>query len=51
MLDSGVHGGLCVLEPSFSADTLASVLGIPSSKNIIRRHLSTEFDALIVPAR
>ncbi|KAI8128949.1 Kazrin-A [Lucilia cuprina] len=50
-LNSGVHGGLVVLEPSFSGDTMATALGIPPSKNIIRRHLSTEFDALILPAR
>lgn len=49
--DSGVHGGLVVLEPSFSSDTMATALGIPPSKNIIRRHLATEFDALILPAR
>ncbi|XP_014103600.2 kazrin isoform X2 [Bactrocera oleae] len=49
--DSGVHGGLVVLEPSFSGDTMATALGIPPSKNIIRRHLTTEFDALILPAR
>lgn len=49
--DSGVHGGLVVLEPSFSGDTIATALGIPSSKNIIRRHLTTEFDALVLPAR
>lgn len=49
--DSGVHGGLVVLEPSFSGDTIATALGIPPSKNIIRRHLCTEFDALVLPAR
>ncbi|XP_030386713.1 kazrin isoform X2 [Scaptodrosophila lebanonensis] len=49
--DSGVHGGLVVLEPSFSGDTMATALGIPPSKNIIRRHLNTEFDSLILPAR
>ncbi|KAL5289143.1 KAZN family protein [Megaselia abdita] len=49
--DSGVHGGLVVLEPSFSGDTMATALGIPQSKSIIRRHLTTEFDALILPAR
>uniref|UniRef100_A0A8W7P3L8 SAM domain-containing protein n=1 Tax=Anopheles coluzzii TaxID=1518534 RepID=A0A8W7P3L8_ANOCL len=48
--DSGVHGGLVVLEPSFSGDTMATALGIPPSKNIIRRHLATEFEALILPA-
>lgn len=49
--DSGVHGGLVVLEPSFSGDTMATAMGIPASKNIIRRHLCTEFDALVLPAR
>ncbi|XP_028135852.1 kazrin isoform X5 [Diabrotica virgifera virgifera] len=49
--DSGVHGGLVVLEPSFNGDTMATALGIPASKNIIRRHLTAELDALILPAR
>ncbi|XP_069359471.1 kazrin isoform X2 [Maniola hyperantus] len=49
--DSGVHGGLVVLEPSFTGETMATALGIPPSKSIIRRHLVAEFDALIVPAR
>ncbi|XP_061716151.1 kazrin isoform X3 [Cydia pomonella] len=49
--DSGVHGGLVVLEPSFTGETMATALGIPPSKSIIRRHLVTEFDALIIPAR
>ncbi|XP_022244436.1 kazrin-like isoform X2 [Limulus polyphemus] len=48
---SGVHGALVVLEPSFTADTMATALGIPGSKNIIRRHLTTELDNLIQPAR
>ncbi|XP_022917491.1 kazrin isoform X2 [Onthophagus taurus] len=49
--DSGVHGGLVVLEPSFNGDTMATALGIPTSKNIIRRHLTAELEALILPAR
>ncbi|XP_049859909.1 kazrin isoform X1 [Schistocerca gregaria] len=49
--DSGVHGALVVLEPSFNGDTMATALGIPPSKNIIRRHLSTELEALVLPAR
>ncbi|KAF5292859.1 hypothetical protein FQR65_LT11111 [Abscondita terminalis] len=49
--DSGVHGGLVVLEPSFNGDTMATALGIPASKNIIRRHLTTELEALVLPAR
>ncbi|CAL8147946.1 unnamed protein product [Orchesella dallaii] len=48
---SGVHGAICVLEPSFNGDTLASAMGIPPSKQIIRRHLSTELDGLLTPAR
>lgn len=50
-IDSGVHGALVVLEHSFSAETMATALGIPSSKTIIRRHLATEFENLIMPAR
>ncbi|XP_059475337.1 kazrin isoform X2 [Neocloeon triangulifer] len=49
--DSGVHGALVVLEPSFNGETMASALGIPQSKNIIRRHLTTELEALVHPAR
>lgn len=51
LIDSGVHGGLVVLEPSFTGETMATALGIPPSKSIIRRHLVAEFDALIIPAR
>lgn len=51
ILDSGVHGGLVVLEPSFNGDTMATALGIPPNKNIIRRHLATELEALVLPAR
>lgn len=49
--DSGVHGALVVLEPSFNAEAMATALGIPTSKNIIRRHLTTELENLIQPAR
>ncbi|XP_022255819.1 kazrin-like [Limulus polyphemus] len=51
LVDSGVHGALVILEPSFTADTMATALGIPASKNIIRRHLTTELENLIQPAR
>ncbi|XP_029438147.1 liprin-beta-2 isoform X16 [Rhinatrema bivittatum] len=44
---SGVHGGLIVLEPRFSADTLAMLLNIPPQKTLLRRHLSTNFIMLI----
>lgn len=40
-----------MLERSFDADAVANALGIPSSKTIIRRHLTTELNALIRPAR
>ncbi|KAK7471431.1 hypothetical protein BaRGS_00035919, partial [Batillaria attramentaria] len=49
--ESGVHGALMVLEPSFNSDTLATALAIPPSKSYIRIHLSTELDALLRPAR
>uniref|UniRef100_T1IL73 SAM domain-containing protein n=1 Tax=Strigamia maritima TaxID=126957 RepID=T1IL73_STRMM len=49
--ESGVHGAFVILEPTFTADTMAAALGIPQSKNIIRRHLTTELEALIQPAR
>lgn len=51
LTDSGVHGGLVVMESSFNGETMASALGISPSKNIVRRHLITEFDSLILPAR
>ncbi|XP_046678862.1 kazrin isoform X2 [Homalodisca vitripennis] len=49
--DSGVHGALVVLEPSLSGDTMATALGIPPSRHMIRRHLTTELEALVLPAR
>lgn len=49
--DSGVHGALVVLEPSFTGDTMATALGIPPAKQMIRRHLTAELEALVVPAR
>ncbi|XP_076361423.1 kazrin-like [Tachypleus tridentatus] len=51
LVDSGVHGALVVFEPSFTAGTMATALGIPASKNIIRRHLTTEFENIIRTAR
>ena len=44
---SGVHGGLMVLEPRFTAELFASILSIPPNKTLLRRHLSTHFVALI----
>lgn len=40
-----------MLEPSFNGDTMATALGIPSSKNSIRRLLVAELEALVLPAR
>ncbi|XP_005099772.1 liprin-beta-1 isoform X2 [Aplysia californica] len=44
---SGVHGALMVLEPRFNAELFAVLLSVPSSKTLIRRHLSTHFISLI----
>lgn len=49
--NSGIHGALAVLERSFTAETLAGALGIPSSKKMLRKHLSSEFSALLFEAR
>ena len=44
---SGVHGGLIVLEPKFNGELLAALLSIPSSKTLLRRHLTIHFGDLI----
>ncbi|XP_069695490.1 liprin-beta-2 isoform X7 [Periplaneta americana] len=44
---SGVHGGLMVHEPRFTAELLASLLSIPPSKTLLRRHLNTHFKELL----
>uniref|UniRef100_A0A8C9RG11 Kazrin, periplakin interacting protein n=1 Tax=Scleropages formosus TaxID=113540 RepID=A0A8C9RG11_SCLFO len=44
---SGVHGAVMVLDPSFNTDAMATALGIPGGKHMIRRHLSEEMKALI----
>ena len=49
--DSGVHGALVVLEPSFTGESMATALGIPPAKHMIRRHLAAELEALVLPAR
>ncbi|XP_037835802.1 liprin-beta-2 isoform X3 [Kryptolebias marmoratus] len=46
---SGVHGGLVILEPRFSSETLALLLNIPPQKTLLRRHLATAFAALVGP--
>ncbi|KAM4603059.1 liprin-beta-2 isoform 3-T3 [Polymixia lowei] len=44
---SGVHGGLIILEPRFSSETLALLLNIPPQKTLLRRHLATAFSGLV----
>uniref|UniRef100_A0A8C2USM5 SAM domain-containing protein n=1 Tax=Chinchilla lanigera TaxID=34839 RepID=A0A8C2USM5_CHILA len=42
LTNSGVHGAVLVLEPTFNAEAMATALGIPSGKHILRRHLAEE---------
>uniref|UniRef100_A0A3Q4G942 SAM domain-containing protein n=1 Tax=Neolamprologus brichardi TaxID=32507 RepID=A0A3Q4G942_NEOBR len=51
LLNSGVHGAVMVLDPTFNTDTMATVLGISSSKHMVRRHLVEEMKTLIGQAR
>ncbi|VDP66108.1 unnamed protein product [Echinostoma caproni] len=44
---SGVHGALMVLEDRFTPDLLASILHIPSTKTLVRRHLANKFMELV----
>lgn len=44
---AGVHGGLMVLEPKFTAELLATLLSIPPGKTLLRRHLNTHFKELL----
>ena len=50
-MDSGVHGGIVVLETSFGSEAMATALGIPQAKGMIRRHLEEEMKALVSPVR
>ncbi|XP_028397692.1 liprin-beta-2-like [Dendronephthya gigantea] len=47
---SGVHGSLMILEPKFTAESMATILSIPAGKKLLRRHLATHFESLIGPA-
>uniref|UniRef100_A0A3P8TCN2 Kazrin, periplakin interacting protein a n=1 Tax=Amphiprion percula TaxID=161767 RepID=A0A3P8TCN2_AMPPE len=49
LLNSGVHGAVMVLDPTFNTDAMATALGIPSNKHMVRRHLVEEMKALIGP--
>uniref|UniRef100_A0A3B5A104 Kazrin-like n=1 Tax=Stegastes partitus TaxID=144197 RepID=A0A3B5A104_9TELE len=50
LLNSGVHGAVMVLDPTFNTDAMATALGIPGSKHMVRRHLVEEMKTLIGPA-
>lgn len=50
LTNSGVHGAVLVLEPTFNAEAMATALGIPSGKHILRRHLAEEMSAVFPPA-
>lgn len=43
------YGLLQILEPRFSAETLALLLNIPPQKTLLRRHLATAFATLVGP--
>jgi len=49
--DSGVHGAVLVLDVNVTADVLANLLAIPTAKSYVRRHLATEYDVIVQPAR
>lgn len=51
LTNSGVHGAVLVLEPTFNAEAMATALGIPSGKHILRRHLAEEMSAVFHPAK
>ncbi|XP_077370726.1 kazrin-A isoform X3 [Festucalex cinctus] len=51
VVSSGIHGAVMVLEPSFSSESLATTMGIPSSKHMVRRHLEEELTNLLSLAR
>ncbi|TMS16580.1 Kazrin [Larimichthys crocea] len=51
LLNSGVHGAVMVLDPTFNTDTMATALGIPNNKHMVRRHLVEEMKTLIASAR
>lgn len=46
---SGVHGSLMILEPRFTAESMATLLSIPIGKKLLRRHLATHFESLVGP--
>jgi len=51
LTDSGVHGAALVLDMNLTSDLLANILAIPASKAYVRRHLVTEYELIVQPAR
>ncbi|XP_046727037.1 kazrin-A-like [Silurus meridionalis] len=49
--NSGIHGAVMVLDPSFNTDSMATALGISASKHMVRQHLSEEMNVLLAAAR
>ncbi|XP_066500813.1 kazrin-A isoform X2 [Hoplias malabaricus] len=49
--NSGVHGAVMVLDASFTTESMATALGIPGNKHMVRQHLSEEMKALLSSAR
>ncbi|XP_051508456.1 kazrin-A isoform X2 [Myxocyprinus asiaticus] len=49
--NSGVHGAVMVLDPSFNSDTMATALCISSNKHMVRHHLNEEMKVLVSAAR
>ncbi|VDL70714.1 unnamed protein product [Nippostrongylus brasiliensis] len=47
LLCAGTPGALMVYEPTFTAETLAEILQMPSHKTLLRRHLTTHFNQLL----
>nr|XP_054602335.1 kazrin-A isoform X2 [Nothobranchius furzeri] len=51
LLHSGIHGAVIVLDPTFNTDAMATALGIPGSKHMVRRHLDEEMKTLLDSVR
>uniref|UniRef100_A0A8C4QTQ9 Kazrin, periplakin interacting protein n=1 Tax=Eptatretus burgeri TaxID=7764 RepID=A0A8C4QTQ9_EPTBU len=49
LMNSGVHGALLVLEPSFNADSLATTLRLPQQNSSLRKRLTTELACIMMP--
>lgn len=47
LMCAGVNGALIVLEPTFTAESLAAVLNISPQKSLLRRHLTMHFNQLL----